>query len=42
MNRGKFIDVALLAAAILGILITGMRLTKNIQLRTPSDKSMWE
>jgi hypothetical protein len=42
MNRSKFIDVALLAATILGILIAGMRLTKNIELRPRSDKSMWE
>ena len=42
MNREKFIDVALLAAAIIGILIAGMKLTRIPKLRSSSDKSMWE
>ena len=42
MNRAKFIDVALLAATILGILIAGMRITRILELRARSDKSMWE
>jgi hypothetical protein len=42
MNRGKFIDVVLLVAAILGIIIAGMKITRTPKLRSASDKSMWE